>query len=145
MVELYKTSDKDIKLIGELLFNEKDEYRKYFDPFDNRRELIESHNNKFNIFYTIYLSNNVAGFVMLRGLDLDQKRFGIYISSKYSSKGYSKIVISKFIEIIKSNYKIKKIHLKVNKKNKKALNLYHNFGFKVIKEDNDEYIMCFEI
>ena len=145
MVELHKTSDRDIKLIGELLFNEKDEYRKYFDPFDNSRELIESHKNKFNIFYTIYLNNNVVGFVMLRGLDLDQKRFGIYISNKYSSKGYSKIVISKFIEIIKSKYKIKKIHLKVNKKNKKALNLYLDFGFKVIKEDNDEYIMCFEI
>ena len=73
MVELHKTSDRDIKLIGELLFNEKNEYTKYFNPFDNSRELVESHKNKFNIFYTIYLNNNVVGFVMLRGLDLDQK------------------------------------------------------------------------
>ena len=67
MVELHKTSDRDIKLIGDLLFNEKNEYRKYFDPFDNIRELIESHNNKFNIFYTIYLNNNVAGFRYVKG------------------------------------------------------------------------------
>jgi len=145
MVELRKTSDKDIKLIGNLLFSEKAKYIKYFNPFNNNKELIESYKNEFNIFYTIFLKNTLVGFVMLRGLDLKQKRFGIYISSKHSSKGYSKIAIYKFLKIIKSNYEIKKIHLKVHKKNLQAVSLYLNFGFKVVKEDSDEFIMCFEL
>lgn len=60
--------------------------------------------------------------------------FHVFIDRKNRSKGYSKMLVNKALEYAKTN-KIEKITLAVNKKNRIAIRLYENYGFKIFGEN----------
>ena len=54
----------------------------------------------------------------------------LYVDKKYRGRGVAKSLINKFLSMLKSK-KIKLCKLKVNVKNRLAIGLYKNLGFKV--------------
>lgn len=60
----------------------------------------------------------------------------LFIKKSYKRKGLGKLLISEFIRYVKKN-KIKKCKLQVNVKNKKAISLYKNLGFKLYSYEMD--------
>ena len=141
MLNLIKTKKKDILHIGNILFSENKNYLKYFNPFTDENDLDLSFKDKNNIFYNICLSKEIIGFLMLRGLNLKQARFGIYLNSQYSHRGYSKKATVQFLQLLKDKYKVKEVYLKVHKENFKAINLYQDIEFEIKTEENESYIM----
>jgi len=59
----------------------------------------------------------------------------IYVSDKYLRKGIASELLSYMI----SEEQLENITLEVNVNNKKALNLYHKFGFKTVAKRNKYY------
>jgi ribosomal protein S18 acetylase RimI-like enzyme len=64
--------------------------------------------------------------------------FSFYIDRKYRKKGVGKKLLGGAIKILK-NEDFKEIELTIDPGNKKALDLYKNFGFKRIGVRKDEY------
>lgn len=145
MIKLSKTNKQHIDPLVYLLFNEKREYLKFFTAFKDESNFIKEIQSKKNIFYSIFIQRKISGFVMLRGIDFPQIRFGIYLESNMSEKGYSKKIISNFLDIAKKNYKINEIYLKVNKNNYKGLSLYKSIGFEIKEVEGNSYIMCINL
>ena len=141
MLNLIKTKKKDISHISNILFSENKEYLKFFNPFTDENDLDSSFKDKNNIFYNICLNKEIIGFLMLRGLDLKQARFGIYLNSQYSSKGYSKKAIQQFLQLLEKKYEVNEVFLKVHKINFKAVSLYQDCGFEIETEEKESYIM----
>lgn len=126
---------KNINLIKNFFLENKS---KYFTYYDNRDfNIIKNH------ISTILLLNNNK-YIGYGHIDKDKNNifwFAIFISEMNQGKGYSKIICDYLFNICKKK-NIEKLHLSVNNENIKALNLYFKKKFKVIKYENNNYIMC---
>jgi len=82
-------------------------------------------------YFGIFISDNLAGFYMLRGFDegYEVPSYGVWISDKYSRMGLSTLTLQHAITFCRIN-SIKKIMLKVHPENVVAKNIYESFGFK---------------
>ncbi|TFF88529.1 MAG: N-acetyltransferase [Promethearchaeota archaeon] len=78
----------------------------------------------------------MSGFIII--LEDDNKRANLanfLINPKYQEKGFGSYLLGKTLEIFKKEYSnYDKIILNVQTKNKKAINLYKKFDFKIKKE-----------
>ncbi len=144
-IEIKELSEEQVPSLSQALFNEDVKYLKYFTPFEFTVESLTSILNKAvkDKFFGIFVNNEIAGFYMLRGFDegYDIPSYGIWISSKYSNKGLSKLTLYHSFSFCKLN-NIKTLMLKVHPDNIIAKNLYEALGFVKTGTDkkNSNYI-----
>jgi len=137
-IEFKELKETDIKSLSMLMMKEEYDYNKYFIPFSFdeasiKNEIMSSIND---IYYGVFLNNFLVGFYMLRGFDkgFNIPSYGVWISSKYSRKGISKLTLQHAITTCKL-LGVKKIMLKVHPHNLVAKSIYVSFGFKEIGLD----------
>lgn len=82
------------------------------------------------------ICGNTTGY---GNIDSCTPELGLSVISEYRKKGIGKKLLLEFLEYLK-NENYSKVSLSVQKDNY-ALNLYQHVGFKIIKENKDDYIM----
>lgn len=131
-ITIRQLSLKDSRPLSDLMLSEDAGYSRYFIPFSFDYESIRSvlSNAKSDLYYGIFLANQLVGFFMLRGFDKGYEipSYGVWITSRHSSKGLSKLSLQYTIAICKLN-NIKKMMLKVHPDNLIAKDIYESFGF----------------
>ena len=81
------------------------------------------------------------GVCGLKNITKSECEYWGYIGEKkYWGKGLGKQMLASMIKEA-SNRDIKTVILKVLKTNQRAINLYANFGFSIIKTDDNIYLM----
>jgi len=144
-VEIKEIGFKQVAILVQALSNEKSEYLKYFTPFEFTVESITKIFSRAikDKYYGIFVNEELAGFYMLRGMDegYEIPSYGVWISSKFSNKGLSKLTLYHAFSFCKLN-NLNTLMLKVHPENKVAKVLYESFGFKQTGFDdkNDNYI-----
>jgi RimJ/RimL family protein N-acetyltransferase len=147
-MEIKPISSSDIESLSRIFFAEKNEYIKYFLPFKSKEELkkliLQARKDKF---FLIIHEKDTVGYVSLRGLDDGYKnpRFGIFISEKYSGKGYGYSASKEIIKIAVDSGSYEYIDLKVDPKNYKAIKLYEKLGFEFYCLEGQENVMILHI
>ncbi|MEJ2195961.1 MAG: GNAT family N-acetyltransferase [Ignavibacteriaceae bacterium] len=144
-IEIKKLSLQLAPALSEALLSEKPKYLQYFTPFEFSVESITHILDQAikDKYFGIFVDNELAGFYMLRGLDegYDTPSYGVWISSKYSNKGLSKLTLFHSFSFCRLN-NIKSVMLKVHPDNIIAKNLYEALGFVKTGTDykNNNYI-----
>lgn len=64
---------------------------------------------------------------------------GICVLEKYQGQGYGSLIMKTLM-----GYTQNTLYLTVDKSNKKAINLYTKYGFKILDEKETYYRMCFQ-
>lgn len=94
-----------------------------------------------NHVYTVIAKYN-SDIIGYGHIDYQDKYWiGLYIHDNYQNKGYGKILLNHLIKISKELF-INNLYLSVNIENTIAIHIYNKFGFKVIKKNNKNIIMC---
>jgi RimJ/RimL family protein N-acetyltransferase len=137
-IEIKELGLSDASLLSDTILREEPEYFKHFTPFEFSIEsltLILSKAKK-DKYFGIFCSEELAGFYMLRGFDdgFEIPAYGVWISSKFSNKGLSKLTLYHAFSFCKIN-NIKTLMLKVHPDNKIAKSLYESLGFIMIGID----------
>lgn len=143
-MKLKKITNSDIEPLSRIFFGQENEYLEFFLPFKNKEELEELISKaRKDIFYLITHKKDIVGYISLRGLDdgYSNPRFGIFISEKYSNKGYGYSASKEVIKIVADSGNYSFIDLKVDPRNIRAINLYKKIGFEVHSTDGEENIM----
>lgn len=146
--------DNNLFLLREFIYLNKSNYFRYYlnKPFINTIAQSPIKNHILTIILT--LENNTNSYQSLQHpsiigyahLDKDLKDdeykiwFGIYVLEDFQSKGYGKKIINYIFKYCKLN-KIEKIHLSVDKNNKKALTMYQKNNFIIESEGLHNFIM----
>jgi len=144
-IEIKKLSIQHATALSKALLSEKPKYLRYFTPFDFSIESITDILSKVNKdkYFGLFVNNELVGFYMLRGLDEGYKipSYGVWISTKYSNKGLSKLTLFHSFSFCKLN-NINKLMLKVHPENIIAKKLYESLGFvnTGIDDKNSNYI-----
>lgn len=137
-IEIKKLSLQLAPALSEALLSEKPKYLQYFTPFEFSVKSITHILDQAvkDKYFGIFVDNELAGFYMLRGLDqgYDTPSYGVWISSKYSNKGLSKLTLFHSFSFCRLN-NIKSLMLKVHPENIIAKKLYESLGF--VKTDTD--------
>ncbi len=141
--ELYvrKTAEKSWKYAYKNIYKNKFiEYwiDKYYNLSTIKNDIEKSINNKNPLFYGLFDNNIMAGFIEIDKINKTLLRF--YLAPEYIGKGYGTHLLKSIEEII-INEKIESLILCVNQLNFNAIKFYKKNGFKIIKEDNEDYIM----
>ncbi len=99
-------------------------------------DLEEIINNDLNYFYVYEKDNKVVGFIHFTKLYNSVDLVDIIVSEEYQNQ----MIGSTLIDFMITNLDVEdKIYLEVNTNNKKAINLYQKFGFKVINIRKNYY------
>ena len=99
-------------------------------------DLEEIINNDLNYFYVYEIDGKVVGFIHYTKLYNSVDLVDIIVSEEYQNQ----LIGSTLIDFIITNLSADdKIYLEVNTNNKKAINLYQKFGFKVINIRKNYY------
>ena len=131
-LEIHKLKTSDANQLSIKLSDEPEDYIKYFDPFDFSEPTIKRilEQSIKDIYFGLFINNQLAGCYMLRGFDEGYKipSYGVWIASKYSNSGLSTLTLFHAFSFCKLN-KIKKLMLKVYPDNIVAKKLYESLGF----------------
>jgi len=132
-IEIKEFQSDQASTLSALILNTPKDHTKYFTPFSfdevSIKKMIDSAVR--DKYFGIFISDNLAGFYMLRGFDegYEVPSYGVWISDKYSRMGLSTLTLQHAITFCRIN-SIKKIMLKVHPENVVAKNIYESFGFK---------------
>lgn len=124
---------------------------KNFSPYDdilltdynlcflNQKELLKWKKmilNKKNNFFSIFLSDNLIGYISVKKCSFFDSDYELSISldAKYASKGYGFLSLQLFLRFYFYNFNKNSIYLNVNSFNKRAIGLYEKIGFKRVGE-----------
>ena len=99
-------------------------------------DLEEIINNDLNYFYVYEKDNMVVGFIHYTKLYNSVDLVDIIVSEEYQNQMIGSTLIDFMITNLSAD---NKIYLEVNTNNKKAINLYQKFGFKVINIRKNYY------
>ncbi|WXR62862.1 GNAT family N-acetyltransferase [Peptostreptococcaceae bacterium AGR-M142] len=93
-------------------------------------------NNKYRRCYSIYLNQNLIGYISLRDIKKIRRisELGIVIDSRFVSKGYGTKALEMFLDWYFKELDYNKIYLRVASFNQRAIKLYKNMKFKKIKD-----------
>jgi len=132
IVEIRKLSIGNAPDICNLAKVSRKEYFQYFTAFELIPEVVEAFLTKANKdqYLGFFINNSLVGFYMLRGLDAGYSipSYGVFISEAYQSIGLAGLSVMHALSFCKLN-RISKLMLKVHPENKKALEIYRNYGF----------------
>ena len=101
-------------------------------------DLEEIINNDLNYFYVYEKDNKVVGFIHYTKLYNSVDLVDIIVSDEYQNQMIGSTLIDYMITNLSAD---DKIYLEVNTNNKKAINLYQKFGFKVINIRKNYYCL----
>ena len=144
-IEIKQIGLEHASTLAKALANEKSDYLKYFTPFEFSLQSITNIFTQMvkDKFFGIFVNEIIVGFYILRGLDegYDIPSYGVWISSKFSNKGLSKLTLYHAFSFCRING-ISKLMLKVHPKNTTAKKLYESLGFEQtgFDEKNGNYI-----
>lgn len=144
-LEIKELTPEFAEILADQLAKEKKDYLKYFIPFEFSaipvKDILQQ--AKQDKYFGIFVNDKLAGFYMLRGFDAgyDVPSYGVWISSKFSNIGLSKLTLYHAFAFCKLNG-IKTLMLKVHPENKVAKEMYESLGFKKtgFDESNDNFI-----
>ena len=125
-----------VKLYRFLLRNKDD--MNLFNPHDfNIKSLLKNIHNKKDFFVCLFFKKKIIGYGMLRGWKdgYEVPSLGIMIDKDYRGIGASKLLMN-YLHIICKFKNCEKVMLKVNKDNKRAINLYEKLDYNL--NDYDE-------
>jgi len=144
-IEIKQIGLEHASTLAKALANEKSDYLKYFTPFEFSLQSITNIFTQMvkDKFFGIFVNEIIVGFYILRGLDegYDIPSYGVWISSKFSNKGLSKLTLYHAFSFCRIN-SISKLMLKVHPENTTAKKLYESLGFEQTGFDkkNGNYI-----
>lgn len=101
-------------------------------------------------YYLLLESDEVVGFFECSIIPPESELYDIAIVKDKQGKGYSKILMNYYIDLLKSK-NVETVFLEVNIINNKAISLYEKFGFKKYSErknyygDNDAVLMKLDL
>ena len=102
---------------------------------NNLEEILS---NKTNHLYVYEIDNQVVGFIHYTKLYNSVDLVDIIVSDEYQNQ----MIGSTLIDYMITNLNVDdRIYLEVNTNNKKAINLYQKFGFKVINIRKNYYCL----
>ena len=99
-------------------------------------DLEEIINNDLNYFYVYEIDGKVVGFIHFTKLYNSVDLVDIIVRKEYQNQKIGSTLIDYMITNLSAD---DKIYLEVNTNNKKAINLYQKFGFKVINIRKNYY------
>jgi RimJ/RimL family protein N-acetyltransferase len=138
-LEIVELTSDQAALVSAKLTAEKNDYIKHFTPFDFSESTIQKilTNKKLDKYFGLFVSQELAGFYMLRGFDegFQVPSYGVWISSEYKNKSLSTLTLYHAFSFCKLN-SIKSLMLKVHPDNVIAKNLYEKMGFKKTGTDS---------
>ena len=109
-----------------------------------RQVLKDETSRRFAICVTD--THEYIGNVQLTDIDNDSAQFHIFIGNKsYWGKGVSTLVTNLLLTFARSNLKLNKIYLYVNKENVAAIRSYEKNGFKVVSSCDKDIRMEVDI
>lgn len=123
--EIFKMEIKDLEEIKDILLTDFDDFWTY-SVF--KSELLNP-NSKYIV---AKIDNQIVGFAGIWKAVDDIHITNIVTSKKYRNMGIASKMLTKLIELAKSEENIFSITLEVNSKNIPAKNLYEKFGFSVV-------------
>jgi len=144
-IEIKQIGLEHASTLAKALANEKSDYLKYFTPFEFSLQSITNIFTQMvkDKFFGIFVNEIIVGFYMLRGLDegYETPSYGVWISSKFSGNGLSKLTLYHAFSFCRIN-RISKLMLKVHPDNTTAKKLYESLGFEPTGFDkkNGNYI-----
>ena len=101
-------------------------------------------------YYLLLENNEVVGFFECSIIPPESELYDLAIVKDKQGKGYSKILMNYYIDLLKSK-NVETVFLEVNIINNKAISLYEKFGFKKYSErknyygDNDAILMKLDL
>ncbi len=99
--------------------------------------------NKFlrKYIFGIYTEDILVGYITLKNINwlFRKGEMGIVIDPSKVNKGYGTKAIKQYLKIVFTQYKMKKIILRVAAFNKRARRVYEKVGFQVYKENYEVY------
>lgn len=136
----------DAVLLSKMLESQREAYVKYYQPFSFEPEVLRDKicNSRADRYWIIMLSDQIAGFFMLRGFDEGYvvPSFGVIVPEMYAGKGISTLALSYVLTWCASN-NIDEVMLKVHPDNINAKKMYERWGFTQSGVDvkNDNIVM----
>lgn len=126
--------EEDATTVAVALNAERNDYIKYFHPFEFNEAVISEilSNSQLDQYIGLFCDTCFAGFYMLRGLDESYTvpSFGMYVSSGYANSGLGKVIMAHCFDTLKA-MEISEVRLSVYEQNKAAVQLYKRWGFSV--------------
>jgi len=102
------------------------------------REAFEKEfKNSFSEKFVLEVDGKIAGYVVLWVIRDEATVMTFAVSKEYRGKGYGKLLLNESLKKLKG--RVRKVLLDVRKSNLKAIRLYKNLGFKVVKERRGYY------
>ena len=141
-IDIQEFSNSDKQAVTNIVLNGLKEFGFGYDPRDD----IDLENPKKyyieqgGMFYILKVDGIVVGTVAVinKGKTAELKR--LYVDKNYQGKGFGSKLIDEAIHFCKESGFIK-LELETNKKFKKAHLLYQKRGFRIVKEDEQDYYM----
>lgn len=99
------------------------------------RKTIDSQTLKY---FVLRIDEKIVGFFECSVIAPEAELYDIVIEKDEQGKGYSKLLMNYFIDLLKKN-NIETIFLEVNKINKRAIALYEKYGFEKYGERKNYY------
>ncbi|MEK6973759.1 MAG: GNAT family N-acetyltransferase [Nanoarchaeota archaeon] len=126
-LKLKRLEEKEYsKIIAEKLVYPKDFYL--------RKEFLGILNSKKDFLFFVENNKKLVGYLQGNLIRTIYSSYGyisdIFVLKTFRRKGIATILIKRFIKTIK-NMGYKKMYLKINVRNKRALKLYKNLGFDI--------------
>jgi RimJ/RimL family protein N-acetyltransferase len=125
-------SSDDACRLSAMLKAQRPEYMRNFIPFsfDTKTILGLLSCATKDQYWLIDVNDEVAGFVMLRGLDagFDRPAFGIVIGERFAGQGIATSAVDFSLNWCRDNG-VREVMLKVAETNAAALRIYHRAGF----------------
>lgn len=136
ILEKFKFSDVNKKYFDWLNNKENSKYltNHKFDNILELKKYVSKNFIKDNSLFLKILTKNHIHIGNLRIHDIDKKKFSAFLGiivgdKKYKNKGIAQEVIHYICKLLFAKYKISKIYLGVDRKNKSAVNAYSKAGF----------------
>lgn len=105
-------------------------YHQLFPKLSDEQLDFEINNNPFSKLYLIEKNENIVGFVQYYDQQDNYEIAYIGVLKKYQRQKNASKLLAFLIEQAKDN-ELDNINLEVRTKNKKAIELYQKFGFKI--------------
>ena len=103
------------------------------------RDYKKRENSKLEFYFMITYDKTAYGTVRVYNIGENEAEWGSWILSPKRPDGLSLLSAYLSFEFCFDKLKLKKLNLKVNKENLKAIHLYEKFGFEKYNENEEEY------
>ena len=144
ILEKFKLSDVNIKYFNWLKNKKNTKYltnHKFSNIFELKKYVSQNFFKNKSLFLKILTKNHIH-IGNLRIHDIDKKRFSAFLGiivgdKKFKNKGIAQEVIHHICKFLFLKYRISKIYLGVDQKNKSAVNAYLKSGFVFHKKNKN--------